>query len=186
MRRWPSRGPGRSGQEGKGDGVGRRRGFTLIELLVVIAIIALLMAILMPSLQRARKQARAVACLSNLKQWGPIWSMYCEDNNGYFHNRISIWHNLVRPYYSDPKICFCPMATQLYSRGRPVGLRRLGVRHRDRQLWAESVGIECAQNKRGRPARAGEYVADPQRTECQQHPAVSGLCHHRSDGVARG
>ena len=95
----------------------RRRGFTLIELLVVIAIIALLMAILMPSLQRARKQARAVACLSNLKQWGPIWSMYCEDNNGYFHNRISIWHDLVRPYYSDPKICFCPMAIQLYSKG---------------------------------------------------------------------
>ena len=69
----------------------RRRAFTLIELLVVIAIIALLMAILMPSLQRVRKQARAVVCLSHLKQWGPVWSMYCGDNNGYLPRRIDVW-----------------------------------------------------------------------------------------------
>jgi len=63
----------------------QRKGFTLIELLVVIAIIALLMAILMPALQRVKKQARTVACLSNLKQWGLIFSMYTSDNNGYLH-----------------------------------------------------------------------------------------------------
>ena len=44
--------------------------FTLIELLVVVSVIALLIAILMPALQRVRKQARAVACQSNLHQWG--------------------------------------------------------------------------------------------------------------------
>ncbi len=60
------------------------RGFTLIELLVVIAIIALLRAILMPALARVRKQARTVTCLALLKQWGTIWSMYCDDNNGRF------------------------------------------------------------------------------------------------------
>ncbi len=57
----------------------RTKGFTLIELLVVIAIIA----ILMPALQRVKKQARAVACQMNLKQWSLIWSMYCQDNDGY-------------------------------------------------------------------------------------------------------
>ncbi len=61
-----------------------KRGFTLIELLVVIAIIAVLMAILMPALQAVRQQARGVVCMSNLKQWGLIWKMYCDENDGNF------------------------------------------------------------------------------------------------------
>lgn len=52
----------------------RVKAFTLIELLVVIAIIALLMGILTPVLGRVRKQARAAACMSQLKQWGLIWA----------------------------------------------------------------------------------------------------------------
>lgn len=52
-----------------------QKAFTLIELLVVVAIIALLMAILMPALQRVKSQAKAVACMSYLKQWGYIWWM---------------------------------------------------------------------------------------------------------------
>ncbi|MHC4643475.1 MAG: type II secretion system protein [Planctomycetota bacterium] len=62
----------------------KRKAFTLIELLVVIAIIALLMAILLPALERARNQARATICKANLRQWGQIWLMYCEDNDGSF------------------------------------------------------------------------------------------------------
>jgi prepilin-type N-terminal cleavage/methylation domain-containing protein/prepilin-type processing-associated H-X9-DG protein len=61
-----------------------RRAFTLIELLVVIAVIALLMAILLPCLQRARRQARAVACQANLKQWAMTLSLYLEDHEGRF------------------------------------------------------------------------------------------------------
>ncbi len=61
-----------------------QRAFTLIELLVVIGVIALLMAILLPSLQRARKQARAVACQANLRQWATIMGLYLEENEGRF------------------------------------------------------------------------------------------------------
>jgi prepilin-type N-terminal cleavage/methylation domain-containing protein len=62
----------------------RRHGsaFTLVELLVVIAIIALLMAILLPALQHVRKQARAVACRANLRQWGMLFAVYLEENEG--------------------------------------------------------------------------------------------------------
>jgi prepilin-type N-terminal cleavage/methylation domain-containing protein len=60
----------------------RRRGFTLIEVLVVVAIIALLIAVLLPSLARAREQARATACLSNLKQQGIGFSSYSAAERG--------------------------------------------------------------------------------------------------------
>jgi len=59
----------------------RIKGFTLIELLVVIAIIALLLAILLPALRRAKEQAKATRCLSNLKQIGLAMHLYANDYN---------------------------------------------------------------------------------------------------------
>ncbi|MCW3100564.1 MAG: prepilin-type N-terminal cleavage/methylation domain [Chthonomonadaceae bacterium] len=57
----------------------KRRGFTLIELLVVIAIIAILAAILFPVFAQARERARAISCVSNLKQIGTATNMYVQD-----------------------------------------------------------------------------------------------------------
>jgi len=57
----------------------RKSAFTLIELLVVIAIIAILAAILFPVFAQAREKARAITCVSNLKQQGLAAVMYAQD-----------------------------------------------------------------------------------------------------------
>jgi prepilin-type N-terminal cleavage/methylation domain-containing protein len=101
----------------------QRRGFTLIELLVVIAIIALLMSILMPALKRARQQARGVGCQSNLRQWGLMFAMYTQDNNGYFYSGYlqgssnnmgngEWWRECMRPLSKDKKMWLCPTAVK--------------------------------------------------------------------------
>lgn len=54
----------------------RYRAFTLIELLIVIAIIAILIAILLPSLKNARKTARLVVCMSNMRQMAVAQNNY--------------------------------------------------------------------------------------------------------------
>jgi prepilin-type processing-associated H-X9-DG protein/prepilin-type N-terminal cleavage/methylation domain-containing protein len=60
----------------------RFRAFTLIELLVVIGIIAILVAILLPTLQRARQQAQAVVCQSNIRQIGQSVFLYAGAHHG--------------------------------------------------------------------------------------------------------
>jgi prepilin-type N-terminal cleavage/methylation domain-containing protein/prepilin-type processing-associated H-X9-DG protein len=82
----------------------RSKGFTLIELLVVIAIIAILAAILFPVFAQARARARAISCVSNLKQIGTATNMYVQDYDETFPcgwgepNGSAMWRMTIQPY----------------------------------------------------------------------------------------
>jgi len=102
-----------------------RSAFTLIELLVVIAIIAILAAILFPVFSQAREKARAISCLSNMKQMATATMMYQQDYDEVLFFRSSSatqvmrtpisnssnasrWWNVIMPYIKSNQLFACP------------------------------------------------------------------------------
>ncbi len=75
-----------------------------------------------------RMRAKNAVCQSNLRQWGVMFQMYAEDNDGELGDGnwcenwgsrcYREWINYLRPYYDNKReLCLCPMATKPWSRG---------------------------------------------------------------------
>jgi prepilin-type N-terminal cleavage/methylation domain-containing protein/prepilin-type processing-associated H-X9-DG protein len=100
----------------------KSRGFTLIELLVVIAIIAILAAILFPVFAQAREKARAISCVSNMKEVSLSVLMYVQDydetypqasfwnTSQGFPSGYNLWSgvNVTQPYIKNKQVLLCP------------------------------------------------------------------------------
>ena len=60
--------------------------FTKKDIIVVLGCAVFLLANLGAIGSGGRRRAKELLCQSNLRQWGAAFSMYTDNNNGYFWN----------------------------------------------------------------------------------------------------
>lgn len=73
--------------------------------------IPILAAILFPVFAQARESARAISCLSNIKQQGTSLRMYLQDYDDKYP-QADQWMDLTQPYYKNDIILHCPSVSQ--------------------------------------------------------------------------
>ena len=104
----------------------RQKKLTLIELIVIVGLVALVAhSLLNVRISRVRPIGRereeAIRCLSNLRQWALVFSMYTEGNDGLFFTEEGPvdgrwWLDATRHFWQPlPKILRCPNATKPYA-----------------------------------------------------------------------
>ena len=155
--------------------------FSLIELLIVIAIIAVLSAMLLPALNSAREKAKAITCISNMKQSSLCIAQYSNDNNDTMMmlDTSSFWLSwagwLVLTGYMNTTdtISFCPSSDP-----KPPAENGSSTSNgRDRWAISEMRVSKYAYTENFK----GCFEGNPTRGDWSVSPSVEGL--NRAGGV---
>ena len=136
------------------DSAPRGRAFTLVELLVVIGIIALLISILLPSLNQARRSAKSVVCLSNIRSISQGMLLYANAyNNAIPGSAWTSGRHLLEKGRTDYS---CPTVSHINDWQSPVG-RMIGLEFNEgpyigdrRERFAQLMdfdGFHCPENE---------------------------------------
>ena len=100
------------------------QGFTLVGLIIIVAVLAILAAMLLPALASAKRKAKRINCVNNLKQAGLAFRLWEGDNGDKYPMAVSTNKNGTMEYAEDgnafrhfqvmsnelntPKILVCP------------------------------------------------------------------------------
>jgi len=100
--------------------------FTKKDLVVILSCVVFLLANLGAiSGGGARRRAKEMVCLSNLLQWGIVFQMYLDDNDGKFSGGEEtedgfveyIWIYNLKPYFETYDFCLCPTTAKTWCDG---------------------------------------------------------------------
>jgi prepilin-type processing-associated H-X9-DG protein len=96
-----------------------KAGFTNKDAVVAFGCVVLLLMTLGAAGSGGRRRAKEAVCLSNLHQWGTVFAMDVQENQGYFYSgegSMGFWwvKDLKHRYkdWKNMKIWFCPEATK--------------------------------------------------------------------------
>jgi prepilin-type processing-associated H-X9-DG protein len=141
---------------------------------VVIAIIAIMAAILFPVFAQARAKARAISCLSNMKQAGHAWAMYAQDYDETTPPQVAggiYWYVTLQSYMKNWNMMMCPDRgdANCTDARNPLTPRCLGYGYNDGFISDTGYGLSAtqtkdAQGKTLRPGRSLAAIATP--TDC--------------------